>query len=61
MYVTPEIVKVEMNYRMEQALTGDHLEHVRVARGSRRPWWQRLFSHRGGQPPAPSKQVRLAS
>ncbi|HEY0452627.1 hypothetical protein [Actinophytocola sp.] len=45
MNVTPEIVRAEMDYRVERALTGAALEHVRAVRRLHRPWYQRLFDH----------------
>jgi hypothetical protein len=61
MIVTPEFVKVEMEYRLERALAGDELEHVRAARRLQRPWWRRVFSDRTDQPSTSSNQVRFAS
>ncbi len=61
MNVTPEMVRVEMDYRLEQALAGDELEYVREARRLHRPWWRRVFSHQTDKPPTQNNQVRLAA
>jgi hypothetical protein len=43
---TPEVVKAEMEYRIERALgdvrRGTTLEHLRAARTSHPSWWRRL-------------------
>lgn len=43
---SPEIVKAEMDYRMERALGdvrhGTTLEHLRAARASHPSWWRRM-------------------
>lgn len=61
MNVTPEIVKVEMDYRLERALAGTELEHVREARRLRRHWWQRVFGQDAEQPSPPVNEARLAA
>jgi hypothetical protein len=58
MNVIPEIVKVEMAYRREQALAGVELEHVRAARARRTPWWRRMFTRRVDRPPTSKNQVK---
>lgn len=45
MNVTPETVRAEMDYRVEQALAGSALENVREARRVHRSWYRRLFEH----------------
>ncbi len=46
MNTSPEIVKAEMDYRVERALgdvrRGTTLEHLRAARESHPSWWRRL-------------------
>jgi hypothetical protein len=46
MNTAPEIVKAEMDYRMERALgdvrNGTTLEHLRAARASHPSWWHRV-------------------
>ena len=46
MNTSPEIVKAEMDYRMERALgdvrNGTTLEHLRAARASHPSWWRRV-------------------
>jgi len=46
MNTSPEIVKAEMDYRIERALGDVHrgttLEHLRAARASHPSWWRRL-------------------
>lgn len=65
MTVTPEMVRAEMDYRLDSALSGarlDHLREARLARRSqtRRPSWRRwLDQHRRG-PVARENEVRLA-
>ncbi len=43
---TPEVVKAEMDYRLERARAdvrnGTTMEHLRVARASHPSWWRRL-------------------
>ena len=43
---TPEVVKAEMEYRLERARGDVHdgttLEHLRAARASHPSWWRRL-------------------
>lgn len=43
---TPEVVRTEMDYRMERALgdvrEGTTLEHLRAARESHPSWWRRV-------------------
>ena len=44
----PEIVQVEMDYRVERALgahDGTTREHVRAAQHAHRSWWQRYRDH----------------
>ncbi|GAB3466467.1 hypothetical protein [Actinophytocola sediminis] len=60
MMVTPEFIRVEMDYRLEHALSGDELAHVRAARSRRRPWWRRVFGYRTDEAPGPVNQVRPA-
>lgn len=40
---TPEVVRAEMDYRIEQALGDPHttFEHRRAARTTHSPWWRR--------------------
>jgi hypothetical protein len=61
MMVTPEMVRVEMDYRLEQALAGTELEHVRVARSQQRSWWRRALRHQNGEPSVTVNQVRPAA
>ncbi|OLF16154.1 hypothetical protein [Actinophytocola xanthii] len=61
MYVTPEVVKAEMDYRMEQASGGIALEYRREARALRASWWQRVFGHHTEEPPAANNEARLAA
>lgn len=61
MMVTPEMVRVEMDYRLEQALAGTELEHVRAARLHQRSWWRRTFSHQDGERSVTVNQVRPAA
>lgn len=61
MNVTPELIKFEMEYRLEQALDGDALGHVRAARQAGRPWWRRAFGHRKGRSPSAVNQMRPAT
>lgn len=45
MNTTPEVVKAEMEYRLERARGGHDgttLEHLRAARASHPSWWRRL-------------------
>jgi hypothetical protein len=46
MNTTPEVVKAEMDYRIERALGnarhGTTLEHLRAARASHPSWWRRM-------------------
>jgi hypothetical protein len=60
MNVTPEMVRAEIDYRMEQALTGSDLEHVREARRLHPSWWQRVFGH-DEDPGRPVNEARLAA
>jgi hypothetical protein len=43
---TPEVVKAEMDYRLERAHVdvrhGTTLEHLRAARESHPSWWRRM-------------------
>lgn len=43
---TPEIVRAEMDYRVERALgdvrRGTTLEHLRSVRAGRPSWWRRM-------------------
>lgn len=42
---TPEIVRAEMDYRLERALGTRHgttLEHLRAAREGHPSWWRRM-------------------
>ncbi|MCT2585333.1 hypothetical protein [Actinophytocola gossypii] len=41
MNTTPEMVRAEMDYRLERAVSGVALEHLRAARALHRPWWRR--------------------
>jgi hypothetical protein len=50
MNVTPEIVRAEMDYRIERALGGTELEHVREARRAHHSWFRRLREHREDEP-----------
>ncbi|HWM05697.1 MAG TPA: hypothetical protein VNP92_25435 [Actinophytocola sp.] len=48
---TPEVVRAEMDYRVERALgdvrRGTTLEHLRAARTSNPTWWRRVrVAHR---------------
>jgi hypothetical protein len=62
MNVTPEMVRAEMNYRLEQALTGTELEHLREARRLHRSWWQRVFGHeQENRTPDRINEARLAA
>jgi hypothetical protein len=61
MNVTPEVVKAEMDYRLEQALGGEELEHLREVRRQHRGWWQRVFGHQTEEPPASGNGERLAA
>jgi hypothetical protein len=45
MNVSPEIVRAEMDYRIERALAGAELEHVREARRAHHSWFRRLREH----------------
>lgn len=43
MNTTPEVVKAEMEYRIERALPhGTTVEQLRAARASHPSWWRRL-------------------
>ena len=46
MYNSPEIVRAEMDYRIERALgdvrRGTTLEHLRAARATHPSWWRRV-------------------
>ncbi len=46
MNTSPEVVKAEMDYRLERALGdvrhGTTLEHLRAARASHPSWWRRV-------------------
>jgi hypothetical protein len=46
MNTSPELVKAEMDYRMERAQgdvrNGTTLEHLRAARASHPSWWRRV-------------------
>jgi hypothetical protein len=46
MNTTPEVVKAEMDYRIERALGdvrhGTTLEHLRAARAGHPSWWRRM-------------------
>jgi hypothetical protein len=62
MNVTPEMVRAEMDYRLERALAGTELEHVREARRVHRSWWQRTFGHqRDRNPQDRINEARLAA
>jgi hypothetical protein len=48
---SPEVVKAEMDYRIERALgdvrRGTTLEHLRAARAGHPSWWRRVrVAHR---------------
>ncbi|HEY7592239.1 MAG TPA: hypothetical protein VH969_03730 [Actinophytocola sp.] len=46
MNTTPEVVKAEMEYRLERARgdvrDGTTLEHLRAARAGHPSWWRRM-------------------
>lgn len=49
MNVSPEIIKAEMDYRVERALASALLDDVRAVRRDRRPaWYRRLGRHGAG-------------
>jgi hypothetical protein len=57
MNTTPEVVKAEMDYRLERARAdarhGTTTEHLRAARASHPSWWRRLrVQHRSTAPAA---------
>lgn len=61
MNVTPEIVRAEMDYRLERALAGTQLDHVREARRLHRHWWQRVFGQDTDEPSTRKNEARLAA
>ncbi len=54
MNVTPEIVRAEMDYRIERARTSYAAGYPRTATRARRPWLRRLRGHGGEQAAAES-------
>jgi hypothetical protein len=50
MNVTPEIVRAEMDYRMERALKGAAVEFGRGRRRARRSWFHRSRDHGADEP-----------
>ena len=57
MNTTPEVVKAEMDYRVERAQGGaghgTNLAHLRAARAGHPSWWRRLrVQHRPTRPAA---------
>jgi hypothetical protein len=60
MNVTPEVVKAEMDYRLEQARGGSKLEHLHEATRLHRSWWQRVFGHHTEESD-PGNGARLAA
>lgn len=51
MNVTPELVKAEMDYRVERALADAAPNHVREARRAHRSWVRRLRELHGNARP----------
>lgn len=60
MNMTPEMVRAELDYRLERALAGTELEHVREARRLHRPWWQRVFGNRTAERSHQVNEARFA-
>jgi hypothetical protein len=55
MNTTLEMVRAEMDYRLERAGGGVDLEHLRAARELHRPWWRRTRADHSVAPvPEPS-------
>jgi len=62
MNTTLEIVWAEVDYRLERAVGGVDLEHLRAARELHRPWWRRAFgSDPGSDPSGQENTVRPAA
>lgn len=62
MNVTPDIVRAEMDYRVERALAGTALESVRQARRLHRSWyWRRFEHHQSDQVPTEAARAPLAA
>jgi hypothetical protein len=61
MNVTPEIVRAEMDYRVERALAGAGVEHARQAVSAHHSWFRRLRTHHHDEPRTGQNEAPLVA
>lgn len=61
MNVTPEIVRAEMDYRVERARHSAELGHLRRAGRTHRGWFRRTRDHHGDSRPTTVNGAPLAA